>query len=132
MAKTNGVGEKTKETHVVKEKTKETHGAGAKPAHAAGAKPPEGKSGEVKSPEAKSASGSSSGAVRGKGHTALPGHCFSWSCKAEADRFNFCKEHYEHFKFGLIKKTGEQVSDYEKKIGHYLAFKAKRGAQKVA
>ena len=34
---------------------------------------------------------------------------------------------------GLVdKKTGEPVSDYEKKFGHYVAHKAKRGSQKVA
>jgi hypothetical protein len=125
MAKTHGAGEKTKETHV----------AGAKPAEAKGH---EAKAGETKKPEGgkPEAKGHSepkaSSGPRSKGHTALPGHCFSWECKAEADRFNFCNEHYEHFKFGLIKKTGEPVPDYEKKIGHYQAHKAKKGAQKVA
>jgi hypothetical protein len=114
MAKTNGVGEKTKETHV------------------AAAKPAEAKANEAKKPEVKAHSEPKATGGRKKGHEALPGHCFSWSCKAEADRFNFCDEHFEHFKFGLIKKTGEPVSDYEKKIEHYLAHKAKRSAQKVA
>ena len=49
--------------------------------------------------------------------------CASQGCKSSAHRFSFCDEHYEHFKFGLIKKTGEQVSDYEKKFGHYQAYK---------
>ncbi len=70
--------------------------------------------------------------VKGKGHAALPGHCFSWDCKAEAVRYNFCKKHFDHFKFGLLKKTGEPVPDYEKKFEHYLAHQGKRGAQKVA
>ncbi|MCM2322786.1 MAG: hypothetical protein NDJ90_05955 [Oligoflexia bacterium] len=70
--------------------------------------------------------------VKGKGHTPAPGGCFSWSCKKEATRFNFCEEHYDHFKFGLIKKTGEPVADYEKKIEHYLAHQRKKSAQKVA
>jgi hypothetical protein len=51
-------------------------------------------------------------------------------CKASAHRFNFCSEHFDHFKFGLIKKTGERVSDYEKKLGHFEAFK--KSAQKAA
>jgi len=65
-------------------------------------------------------------------HTPAPGGCASWGCKVHATRFNFCDEHYDHFKFGLIKKTGEQVPDYEKKFGHYTAYKAKRGVQKAA
>lgn len=60
----------------------------------------------------------------------LPDGCHSWGCKAKAHRFNFCDEHYEHFKFGLIRKSGEPVSDYDKKYGHFVAMKAK--AQKVA
>lgn len=67
-----------------------------------------------------------------KGPTAVPGGCLSWGCKKESTRFSFCNEHYDHFKFGLIKKTGEPVSDYEKKFEHYQAYVAKRGAQKVA
>lgn len=63
-----------------------------------------------------------------------PGACHAQGCKAKATRFDFCEEHYDHFKFGLIKKTGEQVPDYEKKIEHYLAMKsrAKTSARKVA
>jgi hypothetical protein len=57
--------------------------------------------------------------------------CTSKGCKATAHRFSFCDEHYEHFKFGLIKKNGEPVSDYEKKFGHYQAYK-KGAAQKAA
>jgi hypothetical protein len=56
--------------------------------------------------------------------------CVCGGCKASASRFSFCAEHYDHFKFGLIKKTGERVSDYEKKLGHFEAFK--RSAQKAA
>lgn len=128
MSKTNGTGEKTKETHVAGAKP----AAGTKPA--GGAKPADGKTGEIKKPEVKANANAEPKAAggRSKGHTALPGHCFSWECKAEAERFNFCSKHYDHFKFGLIKKTGEPVSDYEKKIEHYLAYQAKRGSQKVA
>lgn len=56
-----------------------------------------------------------------KGHNPLPGGCHAEGCKASSTRFNFCEEHFDHFKFGLIKKTGERVSDYEKKIEHYQA-----------
>lgn len=69
-----------------------------------------------------------------KGKTAGPiaGGCSAWSCKKEAKQFDFCAEHYDHFKFGLIKKTGEPVSDYEKKFEHYQAHVAKRSAHKAA
>lgn len=58
--------------------------------------------------------------------------CTAYGCKANAHRFSFCDEHYDHFKFGLIKKTGEPVSDYEKKYGHYVAWKEAQTARKVA
>jgi hypothetical protein len=70
---------------------------------------------------------------KNQGQNQLPGGCQCWGCKKEGQQFNFCHEHYEHFKFGLIKKTGEQVSDYEKKFEHYMAWKSKqRTAHKVA
>jgi hypothetical protein len=61
----------------------------------------------------------------------MPGGCLSWGCKHEAQRFGFCPEHYEHYKFGLVKKTGEPVPDYDKKYEHYLAYQARTG-RKVA
>ena len=67
-----------------------------------------------------------------KGAGPLPGGCHAVSCKSPEQRFDFCEEHYEQFKFGLIKKSGEQVPDYEKKFEHYQAYKAKRRAHKVA
>ena len=41
---------------------------------------------------------------------------------------------HDHFKFGLITKKGQQVSDYEKKIEHYTAYlaKQKQTAKKAA
>ncbi len=88
------------------------------------AKPAEGaQKHEEKKPEAP---------AKGKNTGPAPGGCVSWGCKASATQFSFCAEHYDHFKFGLIKKTGEPVSDYEKKYGHFVAFKAKQGAKKVA
>ncbi len=71
-------------------------------------------------------------APKNKGREALPGNCFAWNCKTSATRFNFCEEHYDHFKFGLIKKTGEPVSDYEKKIEHYTAYKSKQRKKQAA
>ena len=67
-------------------------------------------------------------AAQGTGKTI----CGAEGCKASDHRFGFCSEHYEQFKFGLIKKDGKPVSDYEKKFGHYEAFKRRVSAQKAA
>jgi len=68
-----------------------------------------------------------------KGKTAVvPGGCLYGGCKTDVHRFGFCSEHYEQFKFGLIKKTGHPVPDYEKKYDHYVAYKARFGIKKVA
>lgn len=90
---------------------------------------------DAKKPEASAAAAPSKADVpskSAKGHNPVPGGCHAWGCKSPEKRFNFCDEHYDHFKFGLVKKSGEPVPDYEKKFGHYVAYKAKRGAQKVA
>jgi hypothetical protein len=71
-------------------------------------------------------------AKSGKGAAQGPGMCAAQGCKHMPSRFSFCDEHYDHFKFGLIKKDGQLVPDYEKKLGHYLAYKTKRGTHKVA
>ena len=63
---------------------------------------------------------------KGKGVDPATGACLVKGCKAHASRFSFCTEHYDHFKFGLITKHGEQVSDYEKKFEHYAAYQAKQ------
>jgi hypothetical protein len=66
------------------------------------------------------------------GHNPGPDGCHAHGCKAKAHLFNFCDEHYDWFKFGLIKKTGEHVSDFEKKFGHYQALAARKHVQKAA
>ena len=70
------------------------------------------------------------------GETTILG-CTSKGCKTSVARFGFCEEHYEQFKFGLIKKTGEPVSDYERKFDHYRLYRdrmiaKKKAGQKVA
>lgn len=52
-----------------------------------------------------------------------PAHCTAQGCKAKDSRFSFCAEHYEQFKFGLIKKTGERAMDFDKKYDQYVAHK---------
>ncbi len=108
-----------KEPKAEKEKTKEIHAKGgpAKDGHA--------HEGEAKKHTPPPVS-------KSKGHTPMPDGCHAWGCKGKSTQFNFCAEHFDHFKFGLIKKTGEPVPDYERKFEHFLAHKAKRGSQKVA
>ncbi len=75
----------------------------------------------------KKVEGQSSGSAPTSGKTI----CGAEGCKSSDWKFSFCAEHYEQFKFGLIKKDGKPVSDYEKKFEHYQAFK-RRVAQKAA
>ncbi|MBI2711385.1 MAG: hypothetical protein HYX41_00790 [Bdellovibrio sp.] len=94
----------------------------------------DGKTGETK-PEAKKGEpkhAAESSKAKSKGHEPVAGHCCGWGCKALATRFNFCSEHFDHFKFGLLKKTGEPVPDYEKKFEHFMAFQARQRVQKAA
>ena len=65
-------------------------------------------------------------AVKDAGIAAAIGQCLGHACKTKPSRFGFCDEHYDQFKFGLIKKTGENVPDYDKKFEHYQAYKKKR------
>lgn len=109
-----------------------------KPATAATAPTPASKPAEGKAPAGGAPAGGGGGhhaatlsAPKSKtaAGPAVPGGCLAQGCKAQAKRFNFCNEHYDHFKFGLIKKTGEQVPDYEKKIEHYMAHQRGQSGQ---
>lgn len=64
--------------------------------------------------------------------SSLPEACACKGCKTKVTRFGFCGEHYEQFKFGLVKKDGTKAADYEKKIDHYQDFLAKEKLKKVA
>ncbi len=60
----------------------------------------------------------------------IGGRCIGEGCKKNAARFGFCAQHYDYYKFGLMRKDGKLVSDYDKKFGHYQAHLKK--ARKVA
>ena len=51
--------------------------------------------------------------------------CKVKGCKHNPAKFGFCSEHFDHFKFGLINKSGEQCPDYEKKYDQFSAKKQK-------
>jgi hypothetical protein len=63
-----------------------------------------------------------------KKHEPLPDQCHHLECNKKATQLDFCEEHYDHFKFGLIKKNGEYVSDYEKKLEQYLSHQKRKKA----
>ena len=58
--------------------------------------------------------------------------CKCGGCKKPQDRFTFCTEHYEWFKFGLITKMGVKVSDFDKKFDHYTAYVDRMNTAKAA
>lgn len=62
----------------------------------------------------------------------VAGKCACQGCKVDATKFSFCGPHYEHFKFGLIKKDGTQVPDYDKKFEHYSRHFTEKGVRKAA
>ncbi len=55
----------------------------------------------------------------------MPSRCACEGCKKPSDLMNFCGEHYEWFKFGLITKEGKRPTDFDKK---YQAFRKHHAA----
>lgn len=50
---------------------------------------------------------------------ALPGMCMADECKKRSEKANFCMEHFDWFKEGLITKEGRRPTDFEKKFSDY-------------
>lgn len=55
--------------------------------------------------------------------------CLQGHCKRPTVRMSFCPEHFDEFKFGLLRKDGSQASDYERKFEHFQAYK-RRSAER--
>lgn len=53
----------------------------------------------------------------------LPHRCAVKDCKKAPQLTNFCQEHYDWFKFGLITKLGEKPIDFDKKHQAYMKHK---------
>ncbi len=70
--------------------------------------------------------------VGGATQRPIDSSCGVSKCKEKGKRFGFCQEHFRQFKFGLIKKNGQPVPDFEKKLEHYNAYQERCAAQKVA
>lgn len=47
--------------------------------------------------------------------------CKAEGCKAKSSKANFCQEHFEWFKAGLITKEGAKAQDFEKKYYQWVA-----------
>lgn len=45
--------------------------------------------------------------------------CLAEGCKKKPSKADFCDEHYEWFKTGLITKTGEMAKDFDKKYSQF-------------
>ncbi len=58
--------------------------------------------------------------------------CLASGCKGKEERHNFCPEHFNQFKFGLITKLGEKVMDFDKKFDHYQRWLKSRAADHKA
>jgi len=56
--------------------------------------------------------------------TNMPTSCVAEGCKAKSTRLNFCVEHFEWFKEGLVTKTGQRPKDFDKKYINFLKKKA--------
>ncbi len=53
----------------------------------------------------------------------LPTACKADGCKKKAEKMDFCSEHYDWFKWGLITKNGQKPIDFEKKYQSYMKHK---------
>ena len=65
---------------------------------------------------------------KGGNVVALPGACMAEGCKQKSQKANFCMEHFDWFKEGLITKEGRHPSDFEKKHFDYMRRKNKKVA----
>ena len=53
-------------------------------------------------------------------------HCRVKGCKHSPSKFDFCAEHFDQFKFGLVNKHGEPCMDFDKKSEQYDHWKKSR------
>jgi hypothetical protein len=53
-----------------------------------------------------------------------PTSCVAEGCKQKSSRLNFCSEHYDWFKAGLVTKNGIRPRDFDKKWINYTKKKA--------
>lgn len=54
--------------------------------------------------------------------------CCVEKCGKKGDRLNFCSEHYQWFKEGLVNKKGQRPLDFDKKFQAYSLRTGKKAA----
>lgn len=57
------------------------------------------------------------------GDVVVLSRCAAEGCSKKLERMNFCKEHYEWFKFGLVTKEGKRPTDFDKKMQAFAKHK---------
>lgn len=62
-------------------------------------------------------------AAGGGNVASLPTHCKAEGCKKKSEKMDFCSEHYEWFKWGLVTKEGKKPLDFDKKYQSFLKHK---------
>ena len=50
----------------------------------------------------------------------LPTRCLATGCNEKPKRLNFCKEHFQWFKEGLVTRAGTKAKDFDKKYQIFL------------
>lgn len=53
----------------------------------------------------------------------LPTNCKAEGCKKKSDRMDFCAEHYDWFKWGLLTREGKKPLDFDKKYQSFMKNK---------
>jgi len=72
--------------------------------------------------------GKPSGGHKGGDVVVMPGMCMADGCKTKSQKANFCMEHFDWFKEGLVTKEGRKPTDFDKKYFDYMRRKNKRAA----
>lgn len=54
--------------------------------------------------------------------------CCSEGCKKKSEKANFCAEHFDWFKAGLITREGARASDFDKKHYQYMSARSRKVA----
>jgi hypothetical protein len=53
----------------------------------------------------------------------LPTNCKAEGCKKKSEKMDFCSEHYDWFKWGLLTREGKKPIDFDKKHQAYTKHK---------
>jgi hypothetical protein len=108
---------------------KTNNNAAQAPATAAPTPTPDKQGGQSASPGGKGPHRVTNQAPSKNNVIALPGMCIAQECKQKSQKANFCMEHFDWFKEGLITKEGHKPTDFAKK---FYDFNRRRMKKKAA